>query len=231
MTTRCTSTRGAAAASTAAAPIPLGHYPPGATGSARNRGVGISVQPNAGGLDVSADGKTLVVANNYNDSISVIDTASRTRPLRARPASVSSPPTKDAPAAPGGTFPFAVVMKGNGIAYVSSDRDREVVALTCPRRRAGRLIKRIKLDGNALGMTLDASESRLYVAQDNADQVASSTPRRNRVVASIDARGTGRHAAAPALHRRGHLRGDDLSGRRDAVCGEQRRRTRLPSSR
>ena len=42
---------------------------------------------------------------------------------------------------------------------------------TCPPRR-GRLIKRIKLDGNALGMTLDESQSRLYVAQDNADQVA-----------------------------------------------------------
>ena len=36
------------------------------------------MQPNASGLDVSADGRTLVVANNYNDSISVIDTATRT---------------------------------------------------------------------------------------------------------------------------------------------------------
>ena len=35
------------------------------------------MQPNAAGLDVSADGKTVVVANNYNDSITVIDTASR----------------------------------------------------------------------------------------------------------------------------------------------------------
>ena len=29
----------------------------------------------------------------------------------------------------GGTFPFAVVVKGNGTAYVSSDRDREVVVV------------------------------------------------------------------------------------------------------
>jgi hypothetical protein len=37
--------------------------------------VGIGVSPNASGLGLSADGATLVVANNYNDSISVIDTA------------------------------------------------------------------------------------------------------------------------------------------------------------
>jgi hypothetical protein len=30
------------------------------------------------GLAISADGKTLVAANNYNDSISVIDTATAT---------------------------------------------------------------------------------------------------------------------------------------------------------
>ena len=41
-------------------------------------GIGVGVGSNASGLGISADGKTLVVANNYNDSISVIDTASRT---------------------------------------------------------------------------------------------------------------------------------------------------------
>ena len=68
--------------------IPLGHYPPGATGNARQKGLGIGVQPNAAGLDVSADGKTLVVANNYNDSISGHRHGVPRRPLRARPASV-----------------------------------------------------------------------------------------------------------------------------------------------
>src|SRR5262249_47257165 len=43
-----------------------------------NKGVGVNVMPNAAGLGISADGGTLVVANNYNDSISVIDTATRT---------------------------------------------------------------------------------------------------------------------------------------------------------
>ena len=151
-----------------------------------NAGVGIGVAPNAGGLALSKDGKTLVVVNNYNDSISVVDTASGTvryehdlRPFfsgnEGRAGGV------------GGSFPFAVVMKGNATAYVTSDRDREVVVLDLGLQK-GRLTKRIKLDGNALGLTLDASERRLYVAQDNADQVAVIDTGKNTVIAKIDAR-------------------------------------------
>src|SRR5262249_18672908 len=147
---------------TPAGSIALGHG---------NKGVGIQVRPNASGLGLSADGKTLVVANNYNDSISVIDTATRAvryehdlRPFFANNEHVNG--------AAGGTFPFAVVVKGNDTAYVSSDRDREVVVVDVSSPAEGRLIKRIKVDGNALGMTLDAAQARLYVAQDNADQVA-----------------------------------------------------------
>ena len=169
------------------APIALGHYPPGATGMARNAGVGIGVQPNASGMDISADGGTLVVANNYNDSISVIDTTTRVvryehdlRPYFANNEGLDG--------GPGGTFPFAVAMKGNDTAYVSSDRDRQVVAVDVSSHTEGHPIKRIKLDGNALGMTLDAAESRLYVAQDNADQIAVIDTVANRVLDKIDAR-------------------------------------------
>jgi YVTN family beta-propeller protein len=172
---------------TAAPPIALGHYPSGATGSARNRGIGVNVQPNASGMDVSADGATLVVANNYNDSISVIDTATRTIRYEhdLRPFSANN---EGRDGGIGGTFPFAVVMKGNDTAYVSSDRDREVVVVDVSSPTEGRLIGRIPMDGNALGMTLDASESRLYVAQDNADQVAVVDTGTNTVIERIDAR-------------------------------------------
>src|SRR6202171_6001795 len=172
---------------TAVTPIALGHFAPGATGSARNKGVGLSVQPNASGMDISADGDTLVVANNYNDSISVIDTAPRHVRYEhdLRPFFANNEGTNGAA---GGTFPFAVVVKGDGTAYVSSDRDREVVVVDVSSHVAGFLIKRIKLDGNALGMTLDQSQSRLYVAQDNADQVAVIDTSTNRVTARIDAR-------------------------------------------
>jgi len=158
--------------------IALGHL---------GKGVGIGVKPNASGMDVSADGRTLVVANNYNDSISVIDTTARTvryehdlRPFFVRNEGSSG--------APGGTFPFGVVMKGNDTAYVSSDRDREIVVVDVGSPTEGHLIKRIRLDGNALGMTLNESQTMLYVAQDNADQVAVIDTATNKVTEKIDAR-------------------------------------------
>jgi YVTN family beta-propeller protein len=150
------------------------------------KGIGVNVGPNASGLGLSADGRTLVVANNYNDSISVVDTASGTvryehdlRPYFTGNEGVSG--------GVGGTFPFAIAVKGN-VAYVSSDRDREVVAVDISAPTAGKLVKRIRLDGNALGMTLNRAGSRLFVAEDNADQVAVIDTGTNRVVSKIDAR-------------------------------------------
>jgi YVTN family beta-propeller protein len=152
-----------------------------------NKGIGNGVAPNAGGLALSADGKTLVVVNNYNDSISVIDTATGTvryehdlRPFFAGNEAQDG--------GVGGTFPFAVAIKGNTLAYVTSDRDREVVAIDISSPTAGKLVKRIKLDGNGLGLTLDASQNTLYVAQDNADQVTAIDTATNTVLAKIDAR-------------------------------------------
>jgi YVTN family beta-propeller protein len=117
----------------------------------------------------------------------VIDTATRTVRYEhdLRPFFTGNEGT---PGGVGGTFPFAVVVKGHGTAYVSSDRDREVVVVDVSSPVAGHLITRIKLDGNAFGMTFDESQSRLYVAQDNADQVAVIDTLTNRVIAKIDAR-------------------------------------------
>ena len=158
--------------------VPLGHG---------GKGLGVGVSPNAGGLGISADGKTLVVANNYNDSISVIDTATGTVRYEhdLRPY---SPNNEGVSGGVGGTFPFAVVVKGNETAYVSSDRNREIVVVDISAAAAGRLVKRIHLDGNALGMTLNRSGSKLFVAQDNADLVGVLDTRSNEVVAKIDAR-------------------------------------------
>jgi DNA-binding beta-propeller fold protein YncE len=151
-----------------------------------NTGIGLGVVPNASGLAVSADGATLVVVNNYNESISVIDTATGVvrfeqdlRPYAAGMEGVSG--------GVGGTFPFAAAIKGNTV-YVSSDRDREVVAIDISSGTGGHLIKRIHLDGNGLGMTLNASGSLLFVAQDNVDQVAVIDTASNTVINKIDAR-------------------------------------------
>jgi YVTN family beta-propeller protein len=189
--------------------IPLGH---------KGAGIGLfGVNPNAGGLGISADGKTLVAANNYNDSISVIDTATNTVRFEhdLRPYFANNEGTNGGA---GGTFPFAVAVKGNGTAYVSSDRDREVVVVDISSATAGHLVQRVKLDGNALGMTLDASGATLYVAQDNADQVAVIDTATNTVIDKIDAR-----APAGLLGRSGEGRdhGDDGDDDR-----EQQRRPR-----
>jgi YVTN family beta-propeller protein len=89
-------------------------------------------------------------------------------------------------------------MKGNDTAYVSSDDDREVVVVDVSSPSAGRVIDRIALAGNALGMTLDASGAKLYVAQDNADQVSVIDTATNRAIGAIDARGP----AGTVPHRR-----------------------------
>ena len=161
--------------------IPLGHS---ATHGAK--GIELSVQPNAGGLGISADGATLVVANNYNDSISVIDTASGTVRYEhdLRPYFVNN---EGASGVAGGEYPFAVVLKGT-TAYVTSYRDRQVVVVDISSPTAGHLITRIPLAGNGNGMTFNASQTTLYVAQDNADQVAVIDTATNMVTATIDTR-------------------------------------------
>jgi DNA-binding beta-propeller fold protein YncE len=167
--------------------ISLGHAPNGCVSNAANRtGLGLGVEPNVAGLAISADGGTVVAANNYNDSISVIDTASGSvryeYDLRPFKTSGASDGTK------GGTFPYSVVLDGN-VAYVGVDRDREVVAVKVVGAGAPSLVARIQLDGNANGMTFSADGSTLYVAQDNQDQVAVIDTASNTITHKIDTRG------------------------------------------
>jgi DNA-binding beta-propeller fold protein YncE len=167
--------------------ISLGHAPGGCVNNAANRtGLGLGVEPNVAGLAISTDDKTLVAANNYNDSISVIDTAAGTvryeydlRPFASGEASGTK----------GGTFPYAVVLNGS-VAYVGADRDREVIAVNIA-GAAGSLVARIPLDGNPNGMALSSDGSSLYVAQDNQDQVAIINTATNTITHKIDTRGPG----------------------------------------
>jgi YVTN family beta-propeller protein len=176
------------------AKISLGHVPcPQVPNSPNRSGLGLGVAPNVAGLAISADGKTIVAANNYNDSISVIDTAlGKVRyEFDLRPyASGAANGTK------GGTFPYSVVLKGD-IAYVGSDRDREVIVANLASPTAGSLVARIQTDGNPNGMTLSADGSTLYVAQDNQDQVAVIDTATNKITHKIDTRGPA-HLDLPA---------------------------------
>jgi DNA-binding beta-propeller fold protein YncE len=138
-------------------PIRLGHL----------HGEGIEQKPSVAGMAISGDGGKLVVANVYNDSVSIVDLVSRTvsAELDLRPGKIRAAEVGRA----GGEYPFWVVVKGNYTAFVSSQRDREVDVIdfeTVPH-----LARRIKLAGNPNKITLDPAQERLFVACDNSDTV------------------------------------------------------------
>jgi len=83
-------------------PIPLGH----------TSGLGLTVGKEplvTGGIAATGDGRTLVVANVYNDSISLIDLAARkvSKELDLRPGKIQ--PSKSG--IPGGEYPFGSLSK------------------------------------------------------------------------------------------------------------------------
>lgn len=118
------------------------------------------------GLDVSQDGNTLIAANFMNDSISVVDTATRQV-------------TREIPFfQPGGTvatgeFPFWVTLvnDGNGAAdrvYVTSQRDDEVLSV----QLSSGNVTRIPVGVQPNKMLLSKDQSRLYVANGNSDSIS-----------------------------------------------------------
>ena len=144
-------------------------------GAFLGNGIGFLSRSATSGLAVTPDGAMLVVANVYNDSISVIDTASNTvmweydlRPYKNTP---------ELSGTPGGETPYdiAIVRNTNSgyTAFVSSVRDREVVAV--PLRSIppdGGTVQHIPLSGNPNSMVATPANDRLYVAEDNSDSVA-----------------------------------------------------------
>ncbi len=141
------------------APIALGH----------GVGLGLQVRPLAAGLAVNASGTRLLVANYENDSVSLVDLVSR-----AKLAELDLRPGKNDPSqagVPGGEYPFWAVFKGDDKAYVSSQRDREIVVLGV-HNDTPHVTARIKLAGQPNKMLLNRDGDRLYVANDNSDSVA-----------------------------------------------------------
>jgi YVTN family beta-propeller protein len=122
----------------------------------------------AAGVAVSRDGKRVVVANFHNDSASIVALATRsvTSEVDLRPGKAD----KEAAGTPGGEYPYGVAIKGNTTAYISSQRDREIVVLDID-TAAPRVVKRIKLEGNPNKMILNKDQTLLFIAEDNADAV------------------------------------------------------------
>ncbi|MGD0192857.1 MAG: beta-propeller fold lactonase family protein [Rhizomicrobium sp.] len=167
------------------APVSLGH----------KTGLGINVKPSAAGLDVSEDGSLVVVANRMNDSITVVDVSGR----RVR-GEFDLRPGKNDPAkagVAGGEYPYWVQIKGN-TAYVSSQRDREIVVADIGSMHVA---GRIKVDGTPNRILLNAGKSLLFVAQDNSDSIAVIDTSTNTVRESIDARAPSGTFADPRAFR------------------------------
>ncbi len=160
-------------------------------------GLGIRVKPEVVGLAISADGRRLLAANYQNDSVSLIDLANGTASeADLRPGVIDPSRT----GARGGTFPKAVAFAAGGKAYVTSQRDREIIVLTLAGGKA-RVVRRIKTRGQPVALTLNRARTRLYAALDNTDAVAVVDTGADRVVETI------KTAAPPGLLPKGQALG------------------------
>jgi YVTN family beta-propeller protein len=159
------------------AAVALGHV---STGAGNLGGLSIDNRPNAAGLAVNAAGTRLVVANHENDSISVVDLSTRSKlaELDLRPGKSS---TADR-GKPGGAYPFWVAIQGNGKAYVTSQRDREVIVVDIDRVAVKR---RIRVGGQPNKALLNKDQSLLFVANGNSDTVSTIDTASDKVVAEF----------------------------------------------
>jgi len=160
----------------------------------------VGVLPCAAGLAISQDGQTMVVANYYNDSITIFKgglghwaavpgTNPQIPQLDLRPGKNNSAQS----GVPGGEYPFWVAIKGSGasaIAYISAIRDREIVVVSLGDTPA--VVQRIPVTGQPNKMTLNQAQSRLYVAEDQSDTVDVIDTASNAIVETI-------HVIAPEL--------------------------------
>ena len=137
----------------------------------------VAVKPCAAGLAIAKDGKTLVVANYFNDSISIfkggLNNWTRVQPNSSQPDFDLRPGKSGGTSGtPGGEYPFWVEVKGEGNAakaYVSSIRDREVVVVGLGNTPS--VLTRIPVKGQPNKMALNGTQSRLYVAADLTDTI------------------------------------------------------------
>jgi DNA-binding beta-propeller fold protein YncE len=138
---------------------PLGH----------KSGLGVDVLPQAAGVAVSPDGRRALVANYYNDSVSLIDL-----PEQKVIAEQDLRPGKIDPSqsgVPGGEFPFAVAWTDETHAWLSSPRDRQLVSLSIGRDSV-QVTGRVPTIGEPTALLVDRSNHRLIATEDNDDRLA-----------------------------------------------------------
>jgi YVTN family beta-propeller protein len=170
----------------AGAPISLGHKHGVGLVSDGLAATATQDPPVTGGIAVTSDGTELLVTNFYNDSVSLVDlSGSKVQSeLDLRPGKINPAQT----GVPGGEYPFWVVIKGSDLAYISSIRDREVDVVGIGAGQLS-LLTRIEVNGNPNKMILDQQQDRLFVAEDNSDQVDVIDTGTNRIIESIPTAG------------------------------------------
>jgi DNA-binding beta-propeller fold protein YncE len=139
--------------------------------------------PTAAGVGITADGRTVVVANWETDSVTSVDVLNGVvlSEYDLRPGVINPAQT----GVPGGEFPFGVAIKGSDTVYVSSARDREIDVMSLAGGNLT-LAKRIRVSGNPGKMVLNHSQSRLYVAVGNADALITISTNSNRVISRLN---------------------------------------------
>ena len=132
-------------------------------------GNGVGVKPQAAGVAVSPDGARALVANYYNDSVSLVDLAGGrvVAEQDLRPGKID--PSQSG--VPGGENPFAIAWIDAAHAWVSAPRDRQIVALTVSDTGVS-VTARVATLGEPTALLFDPATKRLYATQDNADRLA-----------------------------------------------------------
>ncbi len=136
------------------APITLGH----------KAGLGLRVKPAAAGV-VWAGETRVLVANFFNDSVSLVDTARRVvvGEIDLRPGKIDAGQR----GVPGGTYPYRIVMAAPGHAVVSAPRDRELITLGLDGDRM-QVVARARTQGQPTAL-LALGDGRVLATGDNAD--------------------------------------------------------------
>jgi DNA-binding beta-propeller fold protein YncE len=138
-------------------------------------------KPMAAGIGVDQAGTIAVVANFYNDSISLIDlkTRKKSAELDLRPGVQD----RTKAGVPGGEYPYWVAVRGDNQAYISSPRDREIVVVRLGPAPA--VTARIPIAGQPNRILLNRAQDRLFAAVDNADAVAVIDTTSDKVIATF----------------------------------------------
>ena len=147
-------------------------------------GLGLSAKPEAAGLAVSPNGRRLLVANFQNDFVTLVDLVTGAlRETDLRPGAAG----RAWSGRPGGTFPQAVAWVSEAKAYVASERDRQVVALSMG-GLGPRVAARISTRGQPTAFAR-GRRGRLYVALDNTDAVGVIDTLSDRLIETIPTAG------------------------------------------